>query len=85
MVAELAAVDQLTGASDASLRVEFVTKPGVFPELAGKELILVTTRNVAYYVVERGPSPPSQQPTSYVIPLTAVDAAQVERFNDESG
>jgi hypothetical protein len=80
IVAELAAVDVLTGASDASLRVEFVTKPGVLPELADKELILVTTRNGAYFVVEREPFPPSQQPTSYVVPLTAVDAARVRRF-----
>ena len=81
IVAELAAEDLLTGASDASLRVEFVTKPGVLPELADKELILVTTRNGAYFVVEREPSPPSRQPTSYVVPLTAVDAARVGRFN----
>jgi hypothetical protein len=83
IVAELAAVELLTGASDASLRVEFVTKPGVLPELADKELILVTTRNGAYYVVEREPFPPSQQPTSYVVPLTAVDAARVRRLAAE--
>jgi hypothetical protein len=59
VVAELAAVDLLTGASAASLRVEFVTQPGVLPELAEKELILVASRNGAYYVVEREPSPPS--------------------------
>jgi hypothetical protein len=52
----------------------------VLPELADKELILVTTRNGAYFVVEREPSPPSRQPTSYVVPLTAVDAARVGRF-----
>ena len=84
-VAEIAAVDLLTGTSDASLRVEFVTEPGVLPELAGKDLILVTTRNEAYYVVEREPFPPSQQPTSYVVPLTTVDAARVRRFSDEPG
>jgi hypothetical protein len=83
IVAEIAAVDLLTGASDASLRVEFVTKPGVLPELAGKELILVSTRNGAYYVVEREPFPPSQQPTSYVVPLTAVDAARVRPFSTD--
>jgi hypothetical protein len=81
VVAELAAVELLTGASNASLRVEFVTKPGVLPELVGKELILVTTRNGAYFVVEREPPPPSQQPTSYVVPMTAVDAARVHPFN----
>jgi hypothetical protein len=85
IVGELAAVDLLTGTSDASLRVEFVTKPGVLPELADKELVLVTTRYGAYYVVEREPFPPSQQPTSYVVPLTAVDAARVRRFSDEPG
>ena len=81
VVAELAAVELLTGDADASLRVEFVTKPGMLPELAGRELILVTTRNGAYYVVEREPSPPSQQPTSYVVPFTSVDAARVDRFS----
>jgi hypothetical protein len=58
-VAELAAVELPTGASDTSLRVEFVTEPGVLPELADKELILVTTRNGAYFVVEREPFPPA--------------------------
>ena len=83
IVAELAAVELLTGASEASLRVEFVTQPGVLPELAEKELILVTTHNGAYFVVEREPSPPSQQPTSYVVPFTAVEAARVGRFGDD--
>jgi len=84
IVAELAAVELLTGTSEASLRVEFVTRSGVLPELVGKELILVTTRNGAYFVVECE-SPPSQQPTSYVVPLTAVDAARMRRFsNDEA-
>jgi hypothetical protein len=81
VVAELAAVELLTGASDASLRVEFVTRPGVLPELVGKHLILVTSRNGAYYVVEREPFPPSQQPTSYVVPYTSVEAARVARFS----
>ena len=84
VVAELAAVELLTGASNASLRVEFVTKPGVLPELVGKELILVTTRNGAYFVVEREPPRPSQQPTSYVVPMTAVDAARVHPFNADA-
>ena len=82
IVAELAAVELLTGASNASLRVEFVTKPGVLPELAGKELILVTSRNSAYFVVEREPSPSTQGATSYVVPFTSVEAARVGRFND---
>jgi hypothetical protein len=77
VVAELAAVDLLTGASEASLRVEFVTRPGVLPELAEQELILVTARNGAYYVVVREPSPPSEWATSYAIPFTAVEAARV--------
>jgi hypothetical protein len=83
IVAELAAVELLTGASEASLRVEFVTQPGVLPELAGKELLLVTARNGAYYVVEREPPPPSQHPTSYVVPFTSVEAARVGRFRDD--
>jgi hypothetical protein len=85
IVAELAAVELLTGESDTSLRVEFVTKPGVLPELAGKELILVTSRNGAYFVVEREQSPSRQGATSYVVPFTAVEAARVHRFNDEAG
>jgi len=52
--------------------------------LVGKELILVTTRNGAYFVVEREPPPPSQQPTSYVVPMTAVDAARVHPFNADA-
>jgi hypothetical protein len=83
IVAELAAVDLLTGTSDASLRVEFVTKPDVLPELTGKELILVTSRSGAYYVVEREPSSSSQGATSYVVPFTAVEAARVRRFSDD--
>jgi hypothetical protein len=82
IVAELAAVDLLTGDSSASLRVEFVTQPGVLPEVAEQELILVTARNGAYYVVVREPSPPSPWATSYVVPFTAVEAARVHRFND---
>jgi hypothetical protein len=52
--------------------------------LVGKELILVTTRNGAYFVVEREPPRPSQQPTSYVVPMTAVDAARVHPFNADA-
>jgi hypothetical protein len=52
--------------------------------IAEKELILVTTGNGAYYVVERESSPPSRQPTSYMVLLTAVNAAWVGRINDES-
>jgi hypothetical protein len=60
--------------------VEFVTKPGVLPELAEQERILVTARNCVYYVV-REPSPPSPWATSYPIPFAAVDAAHVRPFN----
>lgn len=77
VVAELAAIDLLTGASPASLRVTFVTKPGVLPDLADQELLLVATRNGAYYVVVREPSPPSPWATSYAIPLSSVDAIRV--------
>lgn len=80
MVAELAAVDVLTGASPASLRVTFVTKPGVLPELAEQELLLVAARNGAYYVVVREPSPPSPWATSYTIPFSSVEAARVRPF-----
>jgi hypothetical protein len=81
VVAELAAVDLLSGASPASLRVTFVTEPGVLPELADKELLLVAARNGAYYVVEREPSPPSPWATSYAIPFASVEAVRVRPFN----
>ena len=81
IVAELAAVDVLTGASPASLRVTFVTKPGVLPELAEQELLLVAARNGAYYVVVREPAPPSAWATSYAIPFASVEAVRVRPFN----
>jgi hypothetical protein len=80
VVAELAAVDLLTGASPASLRITFVTKPGVLPELAGKELLLVAARNGAYYVLVREPSPPGPWATSYAVPFTTVEAVRVRPF-----
>jgi len=80
VVAELAAVDLLTGASPASLRVTFVTQPGALPELAEQELLLVAARNGAYYVVVREPSPPSPWATSYAIPYTSIEAVQVRPF-----
>jgi hypothetical protein len=82
VVAELAAEELLTGASGASLRVEFVTEPGALPELAGQELLLVTARGGAYYAVEREPFPPGRRPTAYVVPFAAVDAARVWRLAD---
>jgi hypothetical protein len=84
VVAELAAVDLLTGASPASLRVTFVTKPGVLPDLAGQELLLVAARNGAYYVVVRESSPPSPWATSYAIPLSSVEAVRVRPFAADS-
>jgi hypothetical protein len=80
VVGELAAVDLLTGNSNASLRVTFVTKPEVLPELAEKELLLVTARNGAYYVVVRESSPPGPWATSYAIPFTSVEAVRVRPF-----
>jgi hypothetical protein len=80
VVAELAAVDLLTGESPASLRVTFVTKPGLLPELDDQELLLVAARNGASYVVVREPSPPSPWATSYAIPLSSVDAVRVRPF-----
>jgi hypothetical protein len=78
--AEIAAMDLLTGASPASLRVTFVTKPEVLPELANKELLLVAARNGAYFVVEREPSPPGPWATSYSVPFGSVEAARVRPF-----
>lgn len=80
--AEIAAVDLLTGASPASLRVTFVTEPGVLPELADQELLLVATRNGSYFVVVREPSPPGAWATSYSVPLGSVEAARVRPFHD---
>ena len=59
------------------------THDGLIVTEPEKELILVTTHNGAYYVVEREPLPPSQQPTSYVVPFTSVEAARVGRFSDD--
>lgn len=70
-------VDLLTGASPASLRATFVTKPGALPDLAEQELLLVAARNGAYYVVVREPSPPGPWATSYAIPFGSVEAARV--------
>lgn len=78
--AELAALDLLTRASPASLRITFITQPGVLPELAGKDLILVTARNGAYYVVEREPSPPGPWATSYAISVASVEGVRVRPF-----
>lgn len=80
--AEVGAESLLTGASDGSLRVVFTPKPGTLADVVGKDLILVTARGGAYYVVEQEPSPPSQRPTAYVVPFGAVDAARVQRLND---
>lgn len=79
--AELAAVDLLTGASPATMRVTFVTKPGVFPELAGVELVLVAARGGTYYVVAWEASPPSPWATSYAIPASAIDAVRMRPFH----
>ena len=79
-ITELADEKVLTGTSEASRRVQFLREPGMLPELDGQELILATSRNSAYYVVVRESSPPSPRPTSYVIPFSAVEAAQVRPF-----
>jgi hypothetical protein len=75
--AELAAVDLLTGTSPASVRVTFETKPGVLPELAAHDLLLVAERGGTYYVVVREPSPPSPWATSYAIPASSINAARM--------
>ncbi len=81
-VAEGAAVLLMTGASDASIGIAFTTKPGVPPVAAGRELVLVATRNGAFYAVERQPSPPAQRPTAHVVPIASVDGAEVRRLTD---
>ena len=72
----------MTGYSDASLAISFTMRPGNGAFLAGKELIFVTDRYDNYYVVERQPIPPSQRPTSYMIPGETVEVATVRRLND---
>ena len=42
-------------------------------------LILVTARNGSYYVVERQPAPPSGTPRSFMIPMSSVQVAEVNR------
>lgn len=79
--AELAAVDLLTGASPATTRVTFVTRPGVFPERAGMDLVLVAERSGTYYVVAWEPSPPSPWATSYAIPASTIDAVRMRPFH----
>jgi hypothetical protein len=79
--AELAAVDLLTGASPAATRVTFVTKPGIFPELADLDLVLVAERGGAYYVVAREAPPASPWATSYAIPASAIDAVRMRPFH----
>lgn len=78
--AELAAVELLTGASPGSLRVTFMTKPGVLPDLDGQDLILVAARNGAYHVVVREPSPPGPWATSYAISASSVEGVRVRPF-----
>lgn len=75
--AELAAVDLLTGASPATIRVTFATKLGVFPEIADMDLLLVAERSGTYYVVARETSPPSPWATSYAIPAGAIDGVRM--------
>lgn len=78
--AELAAIDLLTGASPAATRVTFVTRPGVFPELAGLDLVLVAERSGTYFVVVREVAPPNSWATSYAIPASAIDAVRMRPF-----
>ncbi len=81
-VAENAAVLLMTGESDGSMGIAFAAKAGVPAPAAGKDLVLVTARNGAFYAVERQPDPPSQRPVAYVVPFTSVEAARVQRLND---
>ena len=80
--AELAAELLMTGTSDDSMSIDFQMKPGFEPRLAGKDLIFVADRFDTYYVVERQPIPPSQRPTSHMIPGDTVEVATVRRVND---
>lgn len=72
----------MTGSSDSSMGVVFTMKADAEQTVAEKDLILVTARNGAFFVVERQPAPPSQRPTAYVIPAATVKLATVRRLND---
>jgi hypothetical protein len=71
----------MTGASDTSTAVTFTLADGVRTTLPDAELILITTRNGNYYVVQRQPYPPSGRPMTYVVPSDAVDMARLQRIN----
>jgi hypothetical protein len=80
--AELAAELLMTGTSDASMSIVFTMKPGADQPFKGKELIFVANRYDTYYVVEQQPIPPSQRPTSFMVPGETVAVATVRRVND---
>jgi hypothetical protein len=72
----------LTGQADSSIEVAFTRKEGVRDTLPSSGLLLVTARNVNYYVVERQPFPPSRRPIAYVVPFSSVDSARTQRVNE---
>jgi hypothetical protein len=71
----------MTGLADASIAIDFIWAEGMRAPLSATDLILVTTRNASYYVVEREEYPPSGRPVAYAVPIDAVDAAQMQRIN----
>jgi hypothetical protein len=82
VTATVAAELLLTGMSDNAMLVAFTPKSSQTAPPAERELILVTKRSGAFYVVERQPFPPSERPTAYVISMSSVDRAETRRVND---
>ena len=81
-VATNAAMLLMTGDAIDSMGVTLTMKEGVAPVAPGRELILVTARNNAFFAVERQASPPDQRPITHIVPFSSVDAVTVQRLND---
>ena len=80
--ATVAAELLMTGISDNSMLVVFTPKFDETTTIADRDLILVTKRSSAFYVVERQPIPPSGRPIAYVIPVSSVERAEIRRVNE---
>ena len=72
----------MTGESESSIEVVFTLAEGVRDSLPDSGLLLVTTRNGNYYVVERQSIPPGRRPVAYVVPFDSVDSARTQRVNE---
>ena len=72
----------LTGEAESSVEIDFTLAEGVRDTLPDSALLLVTTRNGNYYVVERQANPPSRRPVAYAVPIISVDSARMQRVNE---